>query len=95
MEQIELAIKIPKFVYDMICKADEVIYADNEIVANAIKNGTILPKEHGALKDIDAIISEHAMTKYDWSDCVDIEDLRNFPTIIEADKEGAEEDDKD
>ena len=48
---------------------------------------TELPKGHGALKDIDAIISEHTMTKYDWTDCVDVEDLRKAPTIIEADKE--------
>lgn len=51
---------------------------------------TELPKGHGALKDVDAIIAEHAMTKYDWRDCVDIEDLRNAPTIIEADKEADE-----
>ena len=57
------------------------------MIRKAIENGKPLPKRHGALKDVDAIIAEHAMTKFDWSDCIDIEDLKNAPTILEADKE--------
>jgi len=86
---MKLIVEIPEGMLDELrtCKFP---LQDAYRLCAVIENGIPLPKGHGALKDIDAIISEHAMTKYDWSDCVDIEDLKNAPTIIEADKEGAE-----
>lgn len=60
----------------------------------AIANGTLLPKGHGRLIDADALEEcEEIMntitgeSKY----AVRMDDIRNVPTIIEADKEGAEE----
>ena len=52
-------------------------------IINAIKNGTPLPKGHGRLIDADDI-DNHIIGHVDTRSC---------PTIIEADKEG-EEDDK-
>lgn len=39
---------------------------------------------HGDLIDRDALISNHAIDQYDWSEVIDVEDIRNAPAIIEA-----------
>lgn len=44
--------------------------------------------EHGDLIDRDALISEHSLTRYDWSDVVDVEDIKASPTIIPAEEGG-------
>lgn len=45
MSDIEIIVKIPKYVYDTIIARDGYISdCDNEKVGNAIKNGTPLPK---------------------------------------------------
>lgn len=85
---MEIVIKIPKQMYlnakaGMLCGSDSLV--------NAIKNGTPLPKGHGALKDADEVMK--AMER----NC-DMQDLylpihfKQFAldeaqTIIEADKE--------
>lgn len=45
-----------------------------------------IPTPHGRLIDADRLISENAMIKYDWSEAVDVEDIKNAPTIIEAER---------
>ena len=84
---MQIVIDIPDDFHERVNKDGCMSYTDAEVVVYAFYRGKVLPKGHGALKDVDAIIAKHAMTKYDWRDCVDIEDLRNAPTIIEADKE--------
>ena len=83
---MEIVIKIPDKKYESL-KILKAMGMEMGLLEKAVLNGTPLLKGHGALKDVDAIIAEFSTTKYDWSDCVDIEDLRDFPTIIEADKE--------
>lgn len=39
---------------------------------------------HGDLIDRDALISNHTIDQYDWSEVIDVEDIRNAPTVIEA-----------
>lgn len=72
-----------------------------------IENGTPLPKGHGRLKDVDALKTSYGLecaTKYgneskeqlenSYSTMMlyEIADMLDYaPTIIEADKEGAEE----
>ena len=100
MEQIELVIRIPKVFYEY-CKAEE----DAIEVHLAIKNGTVLPKGHGALKDTDKLIKDtgldHAKkygnkTKeelhfsYDTMMMYEIFNLiDDAEVVVEADKEGA------
>ena len=58
---------------------------------SAIKNGTLLPKEHGRLGDLDALqeeVSFWGMNDYEPSDFIDIIDQAD--TIIEADMEDKE-----
>ena len=58
---------------------------------SAIKNGTLLPKEHGRLGDLDALreeVSSWGMNDYEPSDFIDIIDQAD--TIIEADMEDKE-----
>ena len=82
---MEIVIKIPDKKYESL-KILKAMGMEMGLLEKAVLNGTPLLKGHGTLKDIDAIIKEFSTTKYDWSDCVDIEDLRDFPTIIPADK---------
>ena len=83
---MELIIDIPKQMY-LNAKADTLCGAD--ILVNAIKNGTPLPKGHGRLIDADElkkIIQEHDvifMRGFNVRIC----DINATPTIIEADKE--------
>ena len=54
---------------------------------SAIKNGTLLPKEHGRLGDLDALreeVSSWGMNDYEPSDFIDEIDMADV--IIEADK---------
>lgn len=58
---------------------------------NAIANGTLLPKGHGKLGDLDALreeISSWGMNDYEPLDFIDAIDWAD--TIIEADKESEE-----
>jgi len=59
--------------------------------ANAIKNGTPLPKGHGRIGDLDALreeVSSWGMNDYEPSDFTDAIDQAD--AIIEADKESEE-----
>lgn len=85
MADIELVIKIPEETYEYWKNS---CYSHKYVFAEAIKNGTQLPKGHGRLIDADALeywknnrpdeINYHFVPKYE---------LDNAPTIIEADKE--------
>lgn len=44
----------------------------------------VLP--HGDLIDRDALISNHTIDQYDWSEVIDVEDIRNAFTIIPAEE---------
>jgi len=89
MTNIELIIKIPKEVYEHILKAKSVpdmLGIDIVNTINAVKNGTPLPKGHGALKDTDKIISDGISEGFcNWYDRMKYAD-----TIIEADKAESE-----
>ena len=61
---------------------------------NAVRNGTVLPKGHGRIGDLDALrkeISSWGMNDYEPSDFIDEIDMADV--IIEADK--AESEDKE
>ena len=57
MSKIELVIKIPEDSYKATCNGC-MLPPDVENVVNAIRNGTLLPKGHGELKDVDIIHKE-------------------------------------
>lgn len=63
MKEVELVIKIPEWKYKSICEGVEaskrcgVVGIDPDI-HEAIYNGTLLPKEHGRLGDLDALEEE-------------------------------------
>lgn len=99
MEQIELVIRIPEEEYAKVKDG----WASVRMMRDAIRNGTPLPKGHGDLKDADKLAIEIAMMRdrgnyygneyeqalfqaYDIS----VDEIIDAPTIIEADKEGAE-----
>jgi len=60
-----------------------------------IENGTPLPKGHGRLIDSDALkLTQHDIYVESINyrhRCISVENIDEAPTIIEADKEGAEE----
>ena len=98
METVEVVIRIPKKKYDVLMETGDCSLNHNE---RAIKHGTVLPKGHGRLGDLDALEMEinngiragnyeEGYEDYgninDMDDCVDA--VRFAPTVIEADKGG-------
>ena len=71
---MEIVIKIPKVMY--INAQNDQLFG-SEIIVDAIKNGTPLPKEHGRLIDAD-----DAKTKTDMGVVKDWIDMQ--PTVLEA-----------
>ncbi len=101
MADIKLIIKISEDSYKATCNG-YMLPLDVENVVNAIKNGTTLPKGHGRIGDLDAIMSDistsiNEMTnigisvdgEYLWAKLNDA--IYNAPTIIEADKAESED----
>jgi len=101
MTDVELAIKIPKTVYNYIKQIGSISTIDTQQIANAIYDGTVLPKGHGKLKDFDkiewygcdfegrgCIEAKGDCKKCDFAECY-AKQVRELPTIIEA--EGSEE----
>ena len=98
---IELVIKIPEDSYKATCSGS-MLPPDVKNVINAIRNGTLLPKGHGSLKDADALgtsienrYADMELDGYDplalgtYADMVD-DLVETAPTIIDADKEAEE-----
>ena len=100
METVEVVIRIPKEYKDYI-EGGAGIIPDKIIqyLFNALDNGTVLPKGHGRLGDLDALEMEinngiragnyeEGYEDYgninDMDDCVDA--VRFAPTVIEADR---------
>lgn len=106
MADIELVIKIPDRIHYGIEKGITVNGSEaSQIVLDAVKNGTPLPKGHGRLKDEDEVIKaiEDRVEFLRKNDAVfmrlrkDIDILgcipkirTEVPTIIEADEESEE-----
>ena len=54
----EVVIKIPNEIYQDVIKNGFIYDEDGEVISHAIINGTVLPKGHGRLGDLDNIWSE-------------------------------------
>lgn len=97
---MQVLIKIPDEEYKKISNSNP-SYADDFNLYYAIKNGTVLPKGHGRLKDVDAFLSkvkadrEHSAYVRSWTadNVLDVLSNSYAPTIIEADKRNYENDD--
>jgi hypothetical protein len=101
MADVELVIKIPEEVYKRIQSLSTVDYFEHDICGNSMRriaNGIPLPKGHGRLGDLDAMMSNistsiNEMTNigialdgdYLWAKLNDA--IYNAPTVIEADRE--------
>ena len=82
MAFIEAVIKIPEEAYKTCLKLKGELDEDNSILGicliNSVANGTLLPKGHGRLIDVDAVLEEPIGNTY--------KDIEIAETIIEADK---------
>jgi len=87
MADIELVIKIPEKIYKYVQQIGSINMLDTQQVANAIFEGTPLPKRHGRILDEKDILD----TKNNdggWYDLVDMpEYIAGVKAIIETDKE--------
>lgn len=103
MADIELVIKIPEELYNHLRNGGNI--GASLLIENAFKNGTPLPKGHGKLKDFDKIewygcdFEGKACEKANgdcsvcnFGNCY-AKQVRELPTIIEADKEITDETD--
>lgn len=85
MPDIELVIKIPEKIYKYVQQMGSINMLDTQQVANAIFDGTPLPKGHGRIGDLDALRCEN--TDFDtYNDyCTMFDEIDAAETIIEAD----------
>lgn len=97
MTEKELVIKLNEDIAQGIIDGENdaprnIVRAFQATIADAIKNGTPLPKGHGRLKDVDWIDDNCALhhSDEDGSWCYTWEDIDSAPTVIKADKEGSE-----
>lgn len=96
---MKIVIDIPEKAFEVLTTTG-VDWLGAEHILDAVANGTVLPKGHGALKDADKLAVAIAMIrdKYDYygneyeramfeayDHCVD--EITDTPTIIEADEE--------
>ena len=97
---MQLVIEISDGLYE-IAQQELIMGGDMPTIANAISNGIVLPKGHGRLGDLDALLEEmvngikagnyeEGFEEYENINNVDdcVEAVRYADTIIEADKEG-------
>lgn len=94
---MQIVIDIPEEQYSIILLSDKTAlseFASKEAMMYAIKEGTPLPKGHGRLVDADKVedITWQEPSYYDALNVLtEVRDrVRALPTIIEADKKGAE-----
>lgn len=82
---VQVVIEIPEEVYKSIRDNEYCGIIDSDMY-NAIANGTQLPKGHGQLVDMDAVLRriEEPLTKLEFMVRMSAE------KVLEADKEGAE-----
>ena len=89
---MQIVIDIPEEIYSYVNTQWRDIPKDDSpisIICNAIIDGTLLPKGHGDLKDMDVLRQKliiwdnkvNGIPNYVWK-CI-----KDAPTIIEADKE--------
>jgi len=81
METVEVLIRIPKHDYYYILSQGDTRGTPH--LAEAIRNGIVLPKKHGRLIDADAVLEDPYGNTY--------KDINIAETIIEADKDGQDE----
>lgn len=84
---MQIVIDIDDEDYKRIQDVPDVFNSLTSRTYSAIKNGTLLPKEHGRLGDLDALreeVSSWGMNDYEPSDFIDEIDMADV--IIEADK---------
>jgi hypothetical protein len=79
--------------YDLYCSFAGGIPARVKEYYECCQNGTrpswcpLVPvPPHGRLIDADALISNHTIDKYDCSEVISVEDIRNAPAIIPAEE---------
>lgn len=81
-DTVEVLVRIPKHDYDYILGQGDTRGTSH--LAEAICNGTVLPKGHGRLIDADTYRKEMLDSReFDFFKRLDMQ-----PTIIEADKDG-------
>ena len=88
---IEVVIKIPKSMKEM-CKWHrdgicDLVNIEIEILAEAIKNGTVLPKSHGRLIDVNDIKKRMIPLDFSVQNWISEVELSNCQTIIETAEE--------
>ena len=92
---MKIVIEVPDEFYNKMIYQNGMSVCEAETVVNAFYRGTPLPKGHGRLIDADALKKArhdiHIEEIHYRHRCVSVENIDEAPTIIEADKEGAEE----
>lgn len=98
MKTVEIAIKLPKEVYEKIQQIDRIISGRRNgktiefALWNGVKNGTVLEEGHGRLIDAGKLKTHFIGTEQGTDlEVYLVPTIIDAPTIIEADKEDADE----
>ena len=89
---MRIVIDIPEHLYEVVKEDGIPLYKEErKVLADAIANGTPIPKGHGRLIDADELKSHIHMENYKGfrirtDGTVAFEYINDAPTIIEADK---------
>lgn len=94
---MEIVIELPEDDYKRIVKRGMTVFGSDEdiyLLEQALENGVVLPKGHGALKDADEVMNEMERN-FDMQELYLPIHFKQFAldeaqTIIEADKEAKE-----
>ncbi len=84
---VELVIKVSDAVIENIQRRSAEIQIDGDSLENAVLNGTVLPKGHGDLKDMNDLCPKSRYGCKGNCDYLHTCNFYNASTIIEADKE--------
>ena len=84
---MKVVIDIPKYVYDtIVANKGYIVDCDNEKVGMAVKNGTLIPKEHGRIVDIGSYEGKVIVSRIYCGINKPVE-VAELDTIIEAESE--------
>lgn len=94
MADIELVIRIPEELLEYFanhnCMSEDGWFSHSNRLLDAFRNGIPLPKGHGGLIDVNALLEKQYRiddsATLSTRDVVNVEDIEDAQTIIEADK---------
>lgn len=103
MADVELVIKVPEVYFEALKKTEEIVSGQRSgktlmsVIYERVANGTLLPKGHGKLIDVNDLLEEICLEdtkenrKLNLGEIITLEDIDRIEPVIEADKSEGDE----